>query len=564
MWNVVDVEVSGNNVFIADDGQGMRIIDISNPIFPEEKVHFDTDGSGNAVSVNDDFAYIADGYYGLRIIDISNLSQPKEVGYYDTIWDAYDVVVRENFAYLIVRPGGLRTIDISDKSNPVLVHSLETGGWGHDLKLNNTNIFMADGDTLRIIDISSSSNPKQIGYFRMGWSVGAVAVQDSYAFLGDRVLEISDLKNIQEIWCSKTPYFSRCVLLNKGYAYVASGSGGLKIFDITIPSNLKEIYHIKGDIYDIAIKNNYAYLASMGLRIINISDPNNPIEVGHSTGIFYAWGIDVKDNYAYLADKDYGIRIFNISNPENPNEVSSLKTNSDIRDIAIHGTYAYVANGREGSMVIDVSNPHFPNPITDFNKKSYTLDVVSRGPYAYFTSSSGLQVFDISNSGNPISRGYFDRIGGSLTINGSHLYVGSGSYGLYILQYIGLGNPPNIPELFKPDNDTFVNDNTPTLIWHVPEDRENDSLHFSVEIASDHSFSNQILNSPYESWQSELEFNPVPLIPSGSGFCSFTLSSLLDDITRILKVMFIILFYSQNRKRIVIIVSNSLLFCHSI
>ncbi|MBN2425372.1 MAG: T9SS type A sorting domain-containing protein, partial [Calditrichaceae bacterium] len=62
------VAVSGAYAYVADEGDGLRIIDISNPAAPTESGFFDTGGSALGVAVSGAYAYVADGGDGLCII----------------------------------------------------------------------------------------------------------------------------------------------------------------------------------------------------------------------------------------------------------------------------------------------------------------------------------------------------------------------------------------------------------------------------------------------------------------------------------------------------------------
>ena len=65
---VVDVAVAGNFAYVADGGDGLRIIDVSNPAIPTEVGFYDTPGSAAGVAVAGNYAYVADGGGGLVIL----------------------------------------------------------------------------------------------------------------------------------------------------------------------------------------------------------------------------------------------------------------------------------------------------------------------------------------------------------------------------------------------------------------------------------------------------------------------------------------------------------------
>ena len=71
---------------------------------------YDTPGGGNDVFIAGNYAYVADGGEGLQVIDISDPTAPLLVGTFDTAGGAADVVVSGNVAYVAGGSGGLYAI----------------------------------------------------------------------------------------------------------------------------------------------------------------------------------------------------------------------------------------------------------------------------------------------------------------------------------------------------------------------------------------------------------------------------------------------------------------------
>jgi hypothetical protein len=91
--------------------------------------------------------------------------------------------------------------------------------------------------------------------------------------------------------------------------------------------------------------------------------------------------------------------------------------------------------------------------------------------------------------------------------------------------------PPYSPVLFGPETNIFIDDTTITLHFSIPDDVEDDALHFKVEIAKDNGFTDPIPGSPFESIKSRKGYIPEPPLLAAGDSCSYTLQSLLDDGT---------------------------------
>lgn len=160
----------------------LRIVDISNPSAPVPLGSYDMVGRHPwqviDVAVRGNLVYVADGFNGLQIIDVSNPASPVHVGGLDTPYYACDVAVVDNMAYVMnldidarygdTVHGGLRMVDISDPANPALRGEYElvsTYVW-RDYKVaisENLAYITRDSDGLEIVDVSNPSKPIRLG-----------------------------------------------------------------------------------------------------------------------------------------------------------------------------------------------------------------------------------------------------------------------------------------------------------------------------------------------------------------------------------------------------------------
>ncbi|MFQ5616064.1 MAG: LVIVD repeat-containing protein [Anaerolineales bacterium] len=73
---VQDVYVAGNYAYVADDYQGLRVIDVSNPVSPNEIDFYVTPGTAQQVTVIENDAYVADSWGGLAILRFTGGGTP--------------------------------------------------------------------------------------------------------------------------------------------------------------------------------------------------------------------------------------------------------------------------------------------------------------------------------------------------------------------------------------------------------------------------------------------------------------------------------------------------------
>ena len=119
-----ELYVFGKYAYVAVGGNGLQIIDVSNPASPTTISTYDTTGNSQGVFVSGSYAYVADGSSVLQIINISNPAVPRLSGTYNTPNDALAVYVVGKHAY-VADTTSLVIVDISDSSNPKLVGSYQ-------------------------------------------------------------------------------------------------------------------------------------------------------------------------------------------------------------------------------------------------------------------------------------------------------------------------------------------------------------------------------------------------------------------------------------------------------
>jgi hypothetical protein len=254
-----------------------------------------------------------------------------------------------------------------------------------------------------------------------------------------------------------TPGQSYDVVVSGNYAYVADGSAGLQIIDISNPAapTLVGTYHSLGTstvtgaldepvtTWFVAVAGNYAYVPDQysNLRIINISNPASPTLAGTYGPMSYPKGIDVVGNYAYVADGPGGLKILNISNPASPTLVGTYDPSNDEDDVVVVGNYAYVAGHEAGLQIVNVSNPASPTLAGSLDTPGYAQRLAVAGSYAYIADESyGVQVIDISNPASPTLVGNYNTSSTAMdvAVAGHYVYVAESISGLEI---VNVSNP---------------------------------------------------------------------------------------------------------------------------
>lgn len=155
----VGVYVSNNYLYVVGNtltssSGALTIMEIENPEHPNLLGHILTSGDAKDVYVSGNYAYVANGLSGLQIIDVKNPAKPSIVGNYDRFFETVEgVYVSGSHAYLAKGWGGLEVINIDNPSDPATVAEIETPGSAQSVYVSGSYAYVADRDDFLIVEI---------------------------------------------------------------------------------------------------------------------------------------------------------------------------------------------------------------------------------------------------------------------------------------------------------------------------------------------------------------------------------------------------------------------------
>lgn len=473
---VLGISVQGNYAYVATGNEGLRIVDVSNGTLPVEVGFYNTPGYAWDVAVYGNYVFIADGENGLQIVDATTAYAPQLKANLRLGGIAMDVVIVGMYAYVAGESEGLYIVDITDPANPVETGHLKTQGRAVGLTVANDYAFLAaDTSGLRIVDASSKSEPVEIASFDTRGNAYAVDVDamTNTAFVADsgeglRAVDISDKTAPREMGhFDVAGCWANDIKVHGSYAYLIDTSHGLRVLNVTNPTELSQVYLYNSPATtDVKIMNDTAFVTagSAGLRVVDVSDGTSPSESGYFDTPGYAYAVDLAfppdsaSTYACVADWEKGLRIVNVTNPRAPYEVGAVDTPGMARGVAVLWPYAYVADDTMGLQIVALSDVSDPAIVGTCNQTGCMPPGGSaRGVTMYMPSGSsqklafvadgdkGVRLIDVTDPLNPAEIGFYDTPGEAqnIAISPTHAYayVADGfSGGLQIVDFSSLSN----------------------------------------------------------------------------------------------------------------------------
>lgn len=149
LYDCYGVDVEGTLLFASEDNT-VAVFDITNPADPQWLGQTDAlNQEITSLDAQGDYVYALDYDNGFYVIDASNPAAPVLVGQpYLPQMTGYEVEVAGNYAYLASDTNGMYVVDVTDPTQPFFVGHGEGNGYAKGLGLDENYVYFADQDLL--------------------------------------------------------------------------------------------------------------------------------------------------------------------------------------------------------------------------------------------------------------------------------------------------------------------------------------------------------------------------------------------------------------------------------
>lgn len=307
--------------------------------------------------------------------------------------------------------------------------------------------------------------------------VNAVKVEGDLAYVaagsaGLAVYDVTDPAEPVLLGMADTPYFAMDVDLDGDHAYVADWhSPGFCVVDVSDPHAPALVGSEGNTSYPnywkvaVAVPDTvYVIDHYVGVRVVDVTDPANPDLIGLIPIGGYSWDLEVQDGYLYVADDVNGVHVFDMSaSVLNPTPVSTCLLPSTTSGLDVVGNFAYAACNREGLQIIslyDKADPRvvgvldYPGDATLFIDVHVANDlatvVCSGGSY----DQEGLLFIDVSEAKEPRivnALGTYYQYASRVFSTGSHAYLAALGKGWFVADLTNPRSPAFISSFTEED-----------------------------------------------------------------------------------------------------------------
>ena len=290
-----------------------------------------------------------------------------------------------------------------------------------------------------------SFSPTALSFLNLPGSVNNVDVSGDFAYVaagsaGLQVVDVSNRLNPRIVAALGLPGNANDVKLDGARAYIAGGSAGLHIVDVSNPASPQLVATVDtpGDASDVRPAGNLVFIAdgSGGLRIADVTNPAQARIVGFLALPGFARGVYVSGPRAVVAAGNF-LRVLDVSNPAAPTLLGSVSLPDDAKDVVIVGSFAYVADYTASLQVVDISNPAQPRVVgsTPGSLGGFLMDVTASPPFVFGADVffvNGVPIVDTTLPNNPVPRAIldfsrfgfgFDDNGTGIAVDGTYIYL---------------------------------------------------------------------------------------------------------------------------------------------
>ena len=320
---------------------------------------------------------------------------------------------------------GVRILSISDSVHPRQLGQIVARGLVSQLVIRDTLLFVACGTWgAQVYSVSDPANPTELG--SIDAVVGNLCVVDTFCFtLGTDSLRAFNVANpAQPFQTSVLSDHGADIVEAGAHLYVAGGSGvGMNVYDISNPSTPMWVRSRGGAYLTLWARGTLLFCSGEQpsyFAILDISDPLNIQQIGYISG-YGGHALYVDDYFAYLScgyDHE-GIFVIDVTNPTSPQMRGSYNpegTENYDPYVPTPLSYGYLASDYGGLMVIDLHDVNTPTEAWSGYKAHQAVDIRIDHGMAYVADyASGMQIVDVSDPTSPTGVGLFDTVGSRLT-----------------------------------------------------------------------------------------------------------------------------------------------------
>ena len=278
---------AGRLAAVADNFGGLDVVSTTDLTAPALDTLCYRVGLSLDMSLSGHECYVASDGAGMKVLDMTNPASPLWIGDVDESYGGLinnAVAARDSFAFVCWWEPWLRVIDVTDPTQPVMTASLQLFGNPEDMVLHDSFLYVAEDYRFQIVNVARPRAPQVVGTCNLQSASMELIVADTLAYVANwplEILSIADPSHPYEV--GSWPRSSTGIDLQDTVLYVVkyvSGQGdalySLSVADLVAPYQLDSVVLTSpsGVLHDVLVVDTIAYCAGYNTDVIAVSVAN--------------------------------------------------------------------------------------------------------------------------------------------------------------------------------------------------------------------------------------------------------------------------------------------------
>ncbi len=353
------------------------------------------------------------------------------------------------------------TVNNSDPTNMYILDRYDVTNNVEEILVESNIVYAAYSyDGLRILNIT---NPAAIAFEGLYYSgsglIKRLEKYGSFILASNSITKYLEIINVTDI---STPTFVASynpgstiydIAIKDTYAYLSLNSGYIYIIDLSIitsPSYSSQFASTSGN--EILIEDDVFALAAYSyVRFYNVSNPTAPtVIVYYQIESTDAYFLALNETTLAVSQLNNGLLLLNITNVSTPIKLGEFKYYGNLLGIDVDNDFVYMSS-LNGFIIADASDINNPTYIyindTDVTNKVY--DVALYNNYAVAIYDNNLRIFDVTNPYNPVfisNTNMLDQMH-DIEIAGNYAYIATTNHGLWVVNLTDVNSPTVVSSL---------------------------------------------------------------------------------------------------------------------
>lgn len=323
---------------VAQIDKGLGLFELSAKGQMTLRSHYRTLGAGKTVAVYDHYLYDYLGWNKVGIIDVAAPNHPTVAHFFtNTHWSSGNFVIQDTLAYVKTADEGVQIFDVSQPLSPQRIAAMNP--FYYTMFAAPSRLYLWVGEGVQIYDTSFPQNMQLLATILPDLTLGQLYVDDNRLYVthgldGLEIYDLNDLADVKLLGAIDTPGNAGNLLVHDGYVYVDDGNS-IAIINANDPQHpfLATTIDPPGDIIDMAYEHPNLFIVSSGyyadpqgtggIMIFDLSLPALPRQRAHITQLSRISDIEVAGSALYVGADDSGIAIYQQSLTE-PQQITWL------------------------------------------------------------------------------------------------------------------------------------------------------------------------------------------------------------------------------------------------